>query len=293
MKSHRVFALLILLILALVWGSSFILMKRGLSVFEPVQVAALRITLAGLVLSPFSFFFFRHIERRLWKYLLVVGLTGSGVPALLFCIAQTQIHSSTAGLLNSLSPLFVMLVGIIFFRTRVSLWQVAGVILGLCGAIFLITAARGESPSGEFWYGLLVVAATVCYGFSANVIKNRLQGLSPLQINSLLFLPIAPPYMVYLAFSDFGNRLQSHAGAWQALGYVSILAIVGTVISNILYTRLIKISSAIFASSVTYLMPIIALMWGVLDGEQITELHGVGIVVILTGITLINKKSSL
>lgn len=292
MKSHRLFAFLILLILALVWGSSFILMKRGLSVFQPVQVAALRITLAGLVLSPFALYFFRQVERRFWKYLFIVGLTGSGLPALFFCIAQTQIHSSTAGLLNSLSPLFVMLVGILFFHTRVSLWQVAGVLMGLGGAVFLITAARNEAPSGELWYGLLIIAATVCYGISANVIKNRLQGLGPLQINSLLFLPIVPPYLLYLLLSDFDSRLQSHPGAWQALGYVSILAIVGTVMSNILYTRLIKISSAIFASSVTYLMPIIALMWGMADGEAVTWLHGIGITVILAGITLINKKTT-
>ncbi len=290
-KSSRVFAFGILAVLAIIWGSSFILMKRGLVVFNPIQVAALRITIACLWLSPFTIASLRQVDRKYWKYLAAQGVAGNGLPALLFCIAQTQVNSSTAGLLNSLSPLFTLILGTMLFHLKTTKWQVWGILLGFCGAILLISAAHHDTPSnGNGWYGLLIVLATVCYGLSVNITKRYLGSLTTLQVNSLCLVPVALVYVVYLLTSNVTTVLETTPGAWQALSFVAILAIIGTASSNLLFVRLIKLSNPIFASSVTYLIPIVAILWGILDGEQLTLLHGCGIAVIMAGVALVNKR---
>jgi drug/metabolite transporter (DMT)-like permease len=294
-RTHRLLPFILLATLAMIWGSSFILMKRGLAAFAPLQVAALRMCIATVCLLPFALAALKTLNaserRRYWKPIVGVGMAGSAVPAALFCFAQTQLNSSTAGLLNSLSPLFTLIVGTLLFQLKPNKFQTFGVLTGLVGAVTLITAASSEAPSGNPVYGLLIVVATLCYGFSVNITARHLQGLQPQQINSLSLLAIVLPYAAYLALSDFATRLHTTPGAWQALGFVAILASLGTAFSNIVFTKLIKASSPIFASSVTYLIPIVALLWGVIDGERLTVLHGAGIVVIFVGIMLVNRKS--
>jgi drug/metabolite transporter (DMT)-like permease len=282
--------MLILAGLAIVWGSSFILMKRGLAVFAPVQVAALRVTISCLVLLPVAFVAVRSIDRSYWKYLALCGLLGNGLPALLFCTAQTGINSSTAGLLNAMTPVFTLLVGMTFFYLKPARVQIAGVGLGFVGAITLVLAASKEAPSGNPLYGLLVVAATICYGVSGNIISRYLKHLNALHANALFLVPIAVPYVLYLLLSNFSTVLTTSPDAWPALGYVALLAVVGTALSNTLYTYLMKISSLLFASSVTYLIPITALVWGIADSERIGALHLVGITIILAGVYLVNRK---
>lgn len=281
---------LILAGLAVIWGSSFILMKRGLAVFAPVQVAALRVTISCLVMLPVVVLAFRSIDRSYWKYLALAGLLGNGLPALLFCVAQMGINSSTAGLLNAMTPVFTLLVGMTVFHLTPGRMQIAGVGLGFVGAVTLVLAASKEAPAGNPMYGLLVVGATICYGFSGNIISRHLKHLNAIHANALFLVPIAVPYALYLVMSDFPTVLQSSPNAWYALGYMALLAVLGTALSNTLYTYLIKISSLLFASSVTYLIPITALVWGIADGEHISTLHLVGIVIILAGVYLVNKK---
>jgi drug/metabolite transporter (DMT)-like permease len=241
---------------------------------------------------PISFFALRDVERSYWKYLALSGLLGNGLPALLFCVAQTGINSSTAALLNSTTPLFTLTMGLLFFHLKPTRAQMLGVAIGFAGAITLVLVASKEAPAGNPLYGLLVVCAAVCYGFSANIIGRFLAPLKPMHINAIILLPIAPLYAIYLALSDFGHIVHTNPAAWQALGFVAILAIVGTAISNMLFTYLIKTSSVLFATSVAYLIPIVAMMWGLLDGEQLTALHVVGIAVILTGVYLVNRKKT-
>jgi drug/metabolite transporter (DMT)-like permease len=318
-KSHStLLPYIILIFLSLIWGSSFILMKRGLAVFAPAHVAALRMIIAAVVLLPVSVVALRRVDRRLWKYLLVVGLLGSGLPALLFSTAQTGINSSSAGLLNTTTPLFTLLLGTMLFQLRPTRAQIVGVLVGLVGAVILVLGASKEAPSGSPLYALLILLATVCYGLSTNTIGRYLKSVPPLYANSLVLLPIAPLYALYVfalgtgadavagagantgaginagSWADFLQRFAAHSPeqSWQALAAVALLAVLGTALSNIVFVYLIRMSSVLFASSVTYLIPIVALLWGIADGEQLRWQHLAGVSIILVGIFLASRTST-
>jgi drug/metabolite transporter (DMT)-like permease len=299
--SNRFLPFILLGVLSLVWGSSFILIKRSLVVFAPLEVAALRMTIAAMVLLPFAAQAWKNAKRSDLKFFLMAGLLGNGIPAILFTLAQRHLNSSTVALLNSLTPLFTLLIGTVIFRSQAVTRQIIGVTLGFCGAVALILAAQqeGQAPNGAAtainWYVLLPICATIGYGFNANVISRKLQGVEPMTINSLGIASVALLYMPYLIGSGFATTTlpaaQAHPKFWLALGSVALLAALGTALSNILYTRLIQLSGPLFSSSVTYLIPVVALVWGVLDGESLGSLHFIGIGIILAGIYLVNKRS--
>jgi drug/metabolite transporter (DMT)-like permease len=291
-QTSKVVPYLILAFAATVWSSSFILMKRGLMVFSPLQVASLRIVIACIATLPVAVFAVKQVNKQYWKPLTLVGLLGSGIPAVLFCVAQSHINSSTAGLLNSCTPVFTLLVGVTMFHLRPTRFQIGGVLCGLAGAVTLILAASKETSSGNPLYGLLIVAATICYGFSSNILGRYLGAVKPLYTNSLILLPIMPLYAVYLVASDFGALMGTHPGAWQAFTAIAALAVVGTAITNVFFTHLVALSGPLFASSVTYLIPIGALAWGLADGESLSGLHLAGITAILVGVYLVNSKST-
>ncbi len=286
-----------LVLLSLIWGSSFILMKRGLIYYSPEQVAAIRITVAFAASFPLAISGFRHIRKEDWKYIIVPGVVGSGIPALLFAIAQTHINSSLAGMLNSLTPLFTLLVGYLFFKYNFKINHVLGVILGFLGAAGLVLIrADGlyfDPDSSGAGFALLIVVATLLYGISVNTIKAKLGHINAITISGYGLLFAAIPYAIYLFFfSDFLTRLHTQPGAWTGFGYVSTLAIMSTATSNILYFHMVKISSPLFASAVTYFIPIIALGWGMMDGEQLQAAHIVAFAFILAGVSLISYRSS-
>ncbi len=283
---------IILLVLALVWGSSFILMKRGLEIFSSSQVAAIRIFVAFLFLSPIAF---RHIKKDLlrhWKAFLGMGMFGNFIPAFLFTKAETGISSSLTGMLNSLTPLFTIITGMMFFNIR-SRWQnVLGVLIGLAGAIGLIASGSGAAPGAysNSWYSMYVVAATVLYALSVNIIGKHLKGVNSVTAAVWALFFIGPLAGVYLFSTDFVTIMQSHPHAWKALGYVSVLGIFGTALSVIIFSVLIRNSNPVFASSVTYLIPVVAMMWGIFENESIHLMHFVWIGVILGGVYLVNRK---
>ncbi len=293
-------AFIILGFLALVWGSSFILMKRALIAFPPLYVAAFRIIFAGIALAPFAWQHRTQIDKRLLKYYAVIGLFGSALPALLFATAQTHINSSTASLLNALSPLCALLLGALFFGAKPEWNKILGVAIGFGGAVLLVFAARGDAAtSGITWYALLLVAATMCYGLNANLISRYLQTSPPILTNSLALGMLGVAYGAILlvlnliradAILPQWSSFSAHPYFWQSLGFLLVLSLLGTAFSNVLYVKLIQISSPVFATSVTYLIPIVAIGWGLLDGEIITLLHTVGIVLILSGIFLVNRR---
>jgi drug/metabolite transporter (DMT)-like permease len=283
----------ILIVLALTWGSSFILMKRGMDVYSSDEVAALRIFIAFLFLSPLIF---RHVKKDLlkyWKAFAGMGILGNLIPAFLFTKAETGISSSLTGMLNSLTPLFTLLLGVILYKMKTGLVNAAGILIGFIGAIGLLTVGKTEDMNNNLLFGLYVVLATVCYAMSVNIIKKYLGDVNSVTATVWAMMFIGPIAGIYLfCFTDFTNKLTNHPAALQSLGYVSILAIFGTALSVIIFNVLIRNTNALFASSVTYLIPVVAMGWGIFDGENVKLLHFVWIGLILLGVYLVNKKTA-
>ncbi len=272
-------------ILALIWGSSFILMKEGLKHFSSYQVAAMRIGFAGIALLPFVKWRKVIIQKGDLKYFIISGFLGSALPSFLFTAAQTKISSSLAGALNGLTPMFALLVGVLFIGVRLNKLKLFGVVFGLLGAYFLVA---GKSLDFDIGYTSLAVLATICYGINVNIIKQKLNNYPPLLVAALplaIISLLGIGVMLYIGF-DFDVANHQHI---KSLGAIIILAILGTSISLILFNRLIQQTNTVFATSVTYLIPLVALFWGVLAGEEIHWTQLAGLVSILIAIWLIRK----
>ncbi|MDP2114893.1 MAG: DMT family transporter [Bacteroidota bacterium] len=286
----RWFQFAILMVLAFVWGSSFILMKIGLKSFSPEQAGALRIVFASLVLLPISIGQLKNLQKKDLKSLLIAGFIGSFFPAFLFMKAETQINSSLAGMLNSLTPVFTLIVGLLFHKTGFRWLQVVGLSLGLAGASGLILAGDGFSLGTINSYAFYIVLATSFYAISINQIKSKLTHLTGIQVTSLSFLFIGPVALAYLLTTDFAPVVGSPSWPLHLLA-LAALGIVGTALAMMLMNSLIRYSSAVAASSVTYIIPVFAIMWGVFDGEKVTLLHLVCMTIVLAGVYLISRKS--
>lgn len=284
---------IILIALAITWGSSFILIKKSLEVYAPTQVACLRLAISALTFLPFLIGRWTKVDWSKWKPLLVIGLCGSAIPAFMFSIAQTEVSSSVAGILNSLTPLFTLVLGVLIFGNKGGWIKFVAVFIGLIGASVLILMGKNAGISGNMCYGLLIVVASMCYGISSNTVGTYLKDMKSLTISSVAFTAVGLPALVYLlSGTDFIYVLGNEEGAWRALGYIAILAIFGTVIATVFFFMLVQWTSALFSSMVTYLIPIVALMWGVLDGEVISLYHFLGMGLILSGVYLSRQKKS-
>lgn len=282
----------ILAFLAFIWGSSFILMKRGLENFSSVEVAEYRLFIAGLALLPFALKNIKSFPKKRKEQvgILFVALFGNFFPAFLFAEAQTHLPSGVTGMLNSLVPLFTLLIGYTFFKTSVKLLQVAGVALGLVGAVSLVyttSASGGEVP---VQYSIMVIVASMCYAISLNTIKAWLHDVPSVLITSFAFMLLGPFVTIGLMAEGFWSHAFNDSATLASLGYITILGVVGTALAVMIFNELVKFSSAVFASSVTYLIPIVALGWGILDGESINLIHGLGMLLILAGVYLVNLK---
>lgn len=267
-------------------------MKRGLDAFSPLQIAALRISLAGLVMAPLVMGSVKKVPKDKWKFIFMIGLLGNAIPAFLFPLAETQISSASTGILNVISPVFTLLLGLWFFGFSFSNKQIYGVILGFLGALVLLLMGGGELDFGKhISYSMLVVAATVLYGLTTNIMKRNLNEVSPLYATGFALLFVSIPYWIYLlGFSDIQQVMETNPQAWASLGYVSILAIMGTSLALFLFYQLVQQTSTIFSATVTYLIPIVALGWGLLDGETINFWEVIGMLVIMSGVYLVNSK---
>ena len=281
----------LLLILSLIWGSSFILMKRGLDAFSFEQVAALRLFMAFLFIAWIGRKFYRNIPTdKLWQ-LFLAGVIGNGIPPFLFTKAQTYLDSGIVGILNVLVPLFTLFIGVIFYNLKVKLLNYIGIVIGIVGTIYLLLPDIQELNEKALLYSLMVVLATACYGWSANIIKAHLEELSALQITTITFTFVGPWAGIYLFSGDFLEIMQTHPKAWSSFGYTAILAILGSALSVIAFNKLIKMTGAIFATSCTYIIPIVAILWGVIDNEIITAHHISGFMIIIAGVYLVNKRN--
>ncbi|MEY2704509.1 MAG: hypothetical protein RL407_571 [Bacteroidota bacterium] len=284
----------LLLVLTVIWGSSFILIKRGLEVFTPGEVGAYRMVAAASLLLPLSLPRIKQLSKTQVIHLLITGLLGSFIPAFLFPIAQTQLSSSLTGVLNALTPLFVVLVGALFFNTSITRRNGLGLAIAFVGVLVLVTFKEGaswESLTDINAYALFVIAACICYSINLHFIKARFTQLKSIEISSISLLLILPLALVYLlAGTEFSTKLSTQPQAWEALGYVTILGMVGTATALILFNIMIKSASPFFASLVTYTIPIVAILWGVLDGEVLLFGHYLGIAAVILGVWIGNRK---
>ena len=280
-----------LIFLSLIWGSSFILMKKGLRSYTHDQVAALRMFISFLAFLPFGIRNLKKVTKENFYSLIVVGFIGSAIPAFLFTKAQTQIDSALAGILNSMTPLFTLIIGLIFYKSSAKLIHIIGIFLGLIGAIGLIAFTSGETGiiQNFNYYGLFIVVATICYGINTNHVKYKIKDLSGLELTSIAFMFVGPFAAIYLFFSDF-SFARSTDDYILNLGYIAILAVIGTVLALVIFNTLIQKTSAIFGSSVTYVIPVFAIMWGIFDGEKINIFQFFWISLIFLGVYLVNKR---
>ena len=276
--------------LTITWGSSFILIKQGIAVFTPMQVGALRLCVAGLALVFYGIRSFRDIPGTSIRWVITAGAMGNFIPMFLFPLAQEKVSSSLAGILNSLTPLFILLFGYLFFATRSRWIQVAGAAIGFAGAVILM-GDNGNGGENDPVSLLIIVSATALYAMIGLVVSNYLSAIPSLKLSSVVFTIWFGPALLILFSTGFFHSFEGTPEQWKGLAYVTILGLVGTALAMILFYRLLQLTSPVFTSTVTYLMPVVAVMWGVLDGEQVGWTHVTGGLLILLGVYLIQRKS--
>lgn len=281
----------LLILLSLIWGSSFILIKKGLMGLSPVEVGSLRIVSASVFLLPFALKNFRKVKKAQVKYLISIGLVGSFFPAFLFAVAQTRLESSITGVLNALTPIFTILVGLFIYKQNQPSRIFIGVLTGFVGTAILIMAGSGGDVSGFNFYAFFIVLATIFYALNVNIIKYHLQELRSLTITSVSLSLVGPVAAIQLfGFTDFTTKLVTVEGSWQSAIFIVILGVIGTAVALIIFNQLVSLTDPVFTSSVTYLIPVVAVMWGLIDGEIILTTHVVGMAAILLGVYIANSQ---
>lgn len=280
---------ILLIVLALVWGSSFILIKKGLVGLNPFQLGSLRMVFAAIFLIVIGFKSIPTIPSYKWKYIALTAFFGTFLPVYLFSIAQTEIDSSISSILNSLTPLNTLVLGVLIFGLQLKRTQTIAVIIGLIGSILLILNGALNHPEQNHYYAILVIIASLCYALNVHLIKKYLSDLSPLSISTGNFMILFLPAMIVLYYSGFFDVVHLETVQHSFL-FIMILGIVGTGIANIIFFKLIQISSPVFATSVTYLIPVVAVFWGFLDNELLTPIQLIGAFIVLIGVYLSAKK---
>ncbi|MEP6846542.1 MAG: DMT family transporter [Panacibacter sp.] len=281
---------ILFIILVLIWGSSFILMKLGMHALNAYQVASIRILSASVVLFPFAWKAFKNVEKQKRTYVIISGLLGSFFPAYLYCIAETKIDSSLAAILNSLTPLFTIIIGVTFFRLTAGLQKIMGVAIGLAGLILLPFSTHQDISFNDLSYSLLVLLATICYACNVNMVSRYLHQTASLHVAALSFSFLLVPSLVILAYTGyFQLALAEENYLYSTLASV-VLGIMGTALATVLFYMLVKKEGPLFASLVTYGIPVVAVVWGLLYGETITLAEIGCLVIILSGVYMVNKK---
>jgi drug/metabolite transporter (DMT)-like permease len=287
-QKARLFHWLLFLVLSAIWGSSFILMKEGMKHLTPYQVASLRLLSAGLVLLPFALKAIKRFPRKDFPLVILSGLLGTFFPAYLFCIAETQLDSGLAGILNALTPLFTLLIGAIFFHSVLPLKKWMGVIIGFVGLVLLMISGKHGVSFNNMNYSLFIIMATIFYGLNVNIVSRYLKHIPSLSIAAVAFSVLTIPAGLILFFTGYFHQPLT-AGFTYSTGAASILGIFGTAVASILFYMLMKRAGYLFASMVTYGIPFVALFWGFLAHETIMPLQILCLILILAGVWLANK----
>ncbi len=279
----------LLVLLSVIWGSSFILIKKSLEHFNPYEVGALRVLIAGIILLPLAILNIRKFPKKNLKWLILAAVTGNFIPMFLFPIAETEVSSSIAGIINSMMPIFVIIVGALLWKFQTTKRQVIGVIISFTGACILAFSG-GEGGEFKLIPILLLLLATLFYAISTTTVKSKLSDVPAKILSAFVFsFVLILPSVIALVFAGFFNNLQVNSGFWEGLGFVSLLSIFGTGLAMMLNYKLLSVSTPLFASTVTLLMPVVAIIWGLLDGEKLTLMQGFGGVIILAGLIFLRQ----
>ncbi len=278
------------IVLAIVWGSSFILMKRGLLAYSPTQVGMLRITFAAAFILGISFKKIKALKKENVWPLLVVGIVSIVFPYLLFPLSVSKLDSGVVGILNSLVPLFTLVIGVIWFQTKVSRIAVVGILLGFIGAVWLLLPGL-EIDSTKLIYGSFPIVAGVGYAIGVNTVNRYLKNLEPMEVTVISLAFAVIPALVMLGVTDVVGAYHASEYGLSSLGYIAIMGIAGTALANYFFNNLIKTTGSLFSSSVTYAIPVVALMWGFWDGEPVGINEILGMILILLGVWLVNSQN--
>ncbi len=289
-KNNKVLAWILLSFLALIWGSSFILMKKSVEIFSIEQLATIRIFSAFLFFIPVILLNIGKLpSAKQWFYCFLSGLLGNLLPAFCFAFAITKINSSVSGVLNSLTPIFTLIVGALFFSNKISRNQFFGMLLAFSGSVILVLAKSSGFSLDFNAYSFLIVLATIMYGFNLNIIKKYLNDVPPIMLTACVLSSVGIIAGIILFSGNF-IEIAQRPEAKIPLIYTLILGIIGSGLATVIFNWVLQITSPVFSSSVTYLIPIVAIFWGIIDGEQLFLQHYVGIVFILLGVFWVNKK---
>ncbi|MEZ4950866.1 MAG: DMT family transporter [Saprospiraceae bacterium] len=280
---------LLLIVLSLTWGSSYILIKRGLVAFEPPSGNRSQTPGFCAAFVPLLVILKRKITWKNWKLYFLVGLTGNAIPALMFAIAQTQLSSALTGVLNSVTPLATFVIGFLLFKLPFKSHKLLGVVVGLAGAFLLIWFGKESGAASNPFYAGFVLVAAICYAISSNTVATNLKGFGSIEISGASFVMISPLAIGIFIYSGVWETTITHPEGWASFGYISLLALAGTVMASILFYKLVHLTGAVFSSFVSYLMPVVATSWGILDGEPVTLYSLSGMVLILLGVYIARK----
>lgn len=279
-----------LIVLSLIWGSSYILIKKGLLGLTPLQLGSIRIFFTTLVLLTFGFQSIKKIPKKAWPWIVMTGCVGTFFPSYLFAISETVINSSVVAVLNGMTPLFTLLLSVFYFKINFKRKQLLGVLIGFVGTLILVSNEFSISSISDGSYALLVVVAAFCYAINVNLLKYKLQGVPPIAIAVGNFIVIAPLALLVFLFTDFNfNGIVDDVVVQESLGYIFILSVFGTALAKVMFNDLVSISSPVFSISITYLLPIVAIGWGLLDQETFSLLQWCACAFILFGVYLVTE----
>lgn len=282
---------ILLVVLSLIWGSSFILIKKSLEHFNPYQVGALRVLIAGIILMPVAISKYKLFPKRHLKWLVLAAFTGNFIPMFLFPIAETEVSSSIAGIINSMMPIFVIIVGALVWKFETTQRQMVGTFISFTGVCLLAFGGDGDGGQFKLIPILLLLLATLCYAVSTTTVKSKLMEVSSTVLSAFVFsFVLFFPSLIALTFTGFFSTFSLDENHLTGLMFVSLLSVFGTGLAMMMNYRLLKVSSPLFASTVTLLMPIVAIIWGVLDGEKLSVMQFVGAGIIIAGLIFLRAK---
>ncbi|WP_312901991.1 DMT family transporter [Chryseobacterium taichungense] len=283
---------ILLIFLSMIWGSSFILIKKSLDHFSPYQVGALRVLIAGIILMPIAISKYKLFPKKHLKWLLLAAFTGNFIPMFLFPIAETEVSSSIAGIVNSMMPIFVIIVGALVWKFETTKRQITGTLISFAGVCLLAFGGNAESGTFKLIPILLLLLATLCYAVSTTTVKSKLMEVSSTVLSAFVFsFVLFIPSLMALVFTGFFSTFRVDKDHMTGLMFVSLLSVFGTGLAMMMNYRLLKVSSPLFASTVTLLMPIVAIIWGILDGEKLSALQFAGAGIIIGGLIFLRSKS--
>ena len=279
-------------LLCLIWGSSFIIMKEGLEAINAYHLALIRILSAGLIMLPLAIPAYRAVSRKRIMPIILSGFIGTFIPSFCFTIAQTKVDSSLAGIMNSLTPIFTIAIGALFFQLKISWIKWMGLILGFTGMVILVTGNADKISTDHIGYSLFIILATICYGLNVNVVTRFVRDVAPMHVAAIAFTSLIIPSLIILLMTGFFSAPALLNGSWNnGIIAASTLGIVNTGLASVIFYLLVKKAGPVFSSTVTYGIPFIAMGWGLLDKEPVTLFQVAALLIILLGVWLANKET--